>query len=56
VALVARRKEEGIVKVKGSPGEGSRRELSLARRASFVLGFLMARYTDAALPHIDAAG
>jgi len=25
-------KEEGIVKVEGSPGEGSRRELSLARR------------------------
>jgi len=48
-------KEEGIVKVEGLSGRGLAAGVVVGAAGSFVLGFLMARYTDAALPHIDAA-
>jgi nicotinamide mononucleotide transporter len=48
-------KEEGIVRVERLSGRGLAAGVVVGAAGSFVLGFLMARYTDAALPHIDAA-
>jgi nicotinamide mononucleotide transporter len=48
-------KEEGIVKVERLSGLALALGLGVGAAGSFLLGFLMARYTDAALPHIDAA-
>ncbi|HKM82354.1 MAG TPA: nicotinamide riboside transporter PnuC [Candidatus Acidoferrum sp.] len=48
-------KEEGIVRVERLSGRGLAAGLVVGAVGSFLLGFLMARYTDAALPHIDAA-
>jgi nicotinamide mononucleotide transporter len=48
-------KEEGIVRVERLSGRGLAMGVAVGAVGSFVLGFLMARYTDAALPHIDAA-
>lgn len=48
-------KEEGIVRVERLSGRGLAAGLVVGAVGSFLLGYLMARYTDAALPHIDAA-
>ena len=48
-------KEEGIVRVERLSGRGLAAGVLGGAAGSFLLGFLMARYTDAALPHIDAA-
>jgi nicotinamide mononucleotide transporter len=48
-------KEEGIVKVERLSGRGLAAGVVVGAAGSFLLGLLMARYTDAALPHIDAA-
>jgi len=48
-------KEEGIVRVERLSARGIAAGVVVGAAGSFVLGFLMARYTDAALPHIDAA-
>lgn len=48
-------KEEGIVKVERLSGLALASGLGVGAAGSFLLGFLMAHYTDAALPHIDAA-
>ena len=48
-------KEEGIVRVERLSGRGLAAGIVVGAAGSFLLGFLMARYTDAALPHIDAA-
>ena len=48
-------KEEGRVRVERLSGLGLAVGVVVGAAGSFVLGFWMARYTDAALPHIDAA-
>ena len=48
-------KEEGTVRVERLSGRGLAVGVVVGAAGSFLLGFLMARYTDAALPHIDAA-
>ncbi|MFI5097556.1 MAG: nicotinamide riboside transporter PnuC [Candidatus Acidiferrales bacterium] len=48
-------KEDGTVRVERLSGRGLAAGVVVGAAGSFVLGFLMARYTDAALPHIDAA-
>jgi nicotinamide mononucleotide transporter len=48
-------KEEGSVMVERLSGLGLAVGVVVGAAGSFVLGFWMARYTDAALPHIDAA-
>src|SRR5271166_6166760 len=48
-------KEEGSVRVERLSRQGLAAGLVLGAAGSWVLGFLMAHYTDAALPHIDAA-
>jgi nicotinamide mononucleotide transporter len=48
-------KEEGIVRVERLSGRGLAVGVVVGAAGSFLLGFWMARYTDAALPHIDAA-
>ncbi|MGB2676942.1 MAG: nicotinamide riboside transporter PnuC [Candidatus Acidiferrum sp.] len=48
-------KEEGTVRVDRLSGRGLAAGVVVGAAGSFLLGFLMARYTDAALPHIDAA-
>ncbi len=48
-------KEEGIVRVERLSRRGLAAGIVVGAAGSFLLGFLMARYTDAALPHIDAA-
>ena len=47
--------EEGSVMVERLSGLGLASGIAVGAVGSGVLGFLMARYTDAALPHIDAA-
>jgi len=47
--------EEGTVRVERLSGRGLVAGVALGALGSFLLGYLMARYTDAALPHIDAA-
>lgn len=48
-------KEEGIVRVERLSGRGLAAGVVVGAAGSFLLGHLMARYTDAALPHVDAA-
>jgi len=48
-------KEEGVVKVERLSGLALTLGVLAGAAGSFLLGYLMARYTDAALPHIDAA-
>jgi nicotinamide mononucleotide transporter len=48
-------KEEGTVKVERLSGRGFAVGMIIGAAGSFLLGFYMAHYTDAALPHIDAA-
>jgi len=48
-------KEEGTVRVERLAGRGLALGIVVGTAGSFLLGFLMARYTDAALPRIDAA-
>jgi len=48
-------KEEGAVKVERLSGRGFAVGMIIGAAGSFLLGFYMAHYTDAALPHIDAA-
>jgi len=48
-------KEEGTVRVERLSGQGLAAGVVVGAAGSFLLGFLMAHYTDAALPHIDAA-
>jgi len=48
-------KEEGIVRVERLSGRGLAAGIVVGAAGSFLLGYLMAHYTDAALPHIDAA-
>jgi len=48
-------KEEGTVRVERLSGRGLAAGVVVGAAGSFLLGFLMAHYTDAALPHIDAA-
>jgi len=48
-------KEEGIVRVERLSGRGLAVGVVVGAVGSFLLGYLMAHYTDAALPHIDAA-
>jgi len=48
-------KEEGTVRVERLSGRGLAAGVAVGAAGSFMLGFLMAHYTDAALPHIDAA-
>jgi nicotinamide mononucleotide transporter len=48
-------KEEGIVRVERLSGRGLAVGIVVGAVGSFLLGYLMAHYTDAALPHIDAA-
>jgi nicotinamide mononucleotide transporter len=47
--------QEGSVRVERLSWAGIAAGLAVGAAGSFVLGFLMARYTDAALPHIDSA-
>jgi nicotinamide mononucleotide transporter len=47
-------KEEGTVRVERLSGLALVLGLGVGAAGSFLLGFFMARYTDAALPHIDA--
>jgi nicotinamide mononucleotide transporter len=47
-------KEEGTVRVERLSGRGLVAGLVVGAAGSVLLGFLMARYTDAALPYIDA--
>jgi len=47
--------EEGSVKVERLSGRGLAAGMIIGAAGSFLLGFFMAHYTDAALPHIDAA-
>ena len=47
--------EEGAVRVERLSGRGLAAGLVAGALGSFLLGYLMAHYTDAALPHIDAA-
>jgi nicotinamide mononucleotide transporter len=46
---------EGSVRVERLAWAGLAAGLALGAAGSLLLGFLMARYTDAALPHIDSA-
>ena len=48
-------REEGIVKVESFPWQGWARGIVAGVSGSIVLGFVMARYTNAALPHVDAS-
>jgi len=48
-------KEEGTVRVERLSGQGLAAGVVVGAAGSFLLGFLMAHYTDATLPHIDAA-
>jgi len=48
-------KEEGSVRVERLSRLGLALGIAAGAVGSFVLGYVMARYTDAALPHIDAA-
>lgn len=48
-------KEEGTVRVERLSGRGLALGMIIGAAGSFLLGFYMAHYTDAALPHIDAA-
>lgn len=48
-------KEQGEVRVERLSGLGLASGIVVGAVGSALLGFLMARYTDAALPHIDAA-
>jgi nicotinamide mononucleotide transporter len=48
-------KEEGIVRVERLSGRGLAMGVVVGAAGSFLMGYLMAHYTDAALPHIDAA-
>ncbi len=48
-------KEEGIVRVERLSGRGLAAGIVVGAAGSFLLGYLMAHYTDAALPHVDAA-
>ena len=48
-------KEEGIVRVERLSGLGLALGITAGAVGSFLLGYVMAHYTDAALPHIDAA-
>ena len=48
-------KEEGIVRVERLSGRGLAAGVVVGALGSFLLGYLMAHHTDAALPHIDAA-
>src|SRR5208337_1611814 len=47
-------KEEGIVRVERLSGRGLAEGIAVGAAGSVGLGFLMAQYSDAALPHIDA--
>ena len=47
--------EEGIVRVERLSGLGLALGITAGAVGSFLLGYVMAHYTDAALPHIDAA-
>lgn len=47
--------EEGSVKVERLSGRAFAVGMIIGAAGSFLLGFFMAHYTDAALPHIDAA-
>ena len=47
-------KEEGTVRVERLSGRGLAAGIVVGAAGSFLLGFFMARYTDAALPHVDA--
>jgi nicotinamide mononucleotide transporter len=48
-------KAEGAIKVERLSGAGLASGIAAGALGSALLGFLMARYTDAALPHIDAS-
>ena len=48
-------KEEGSVRVERLSGGSLAAGVVVGAAGSFLLGFLMAHYTDATLPHIDAA-
>jgi len=48
-------KEEGIVRVERLSGLGLALGITAGAVGSCLLGYVMAHYTDAALPHIDAA-
>ena len=48
-------REEGSVKVESFPWQGWARGIVAGTAGSLLLGFLMARYTNAALPHVDAS-
>lgn len=48
-------KEEGTVRVERLSGLGLAAGIVAGGAGSALLGFLMARYTDAALPHVDAS-
>ena len=45
--------QEGSVKVERLSCRGLAAGVAAGAAGSLILGFLMARYTDAALPHID---
>ncbi len=47
--------EEGSVKVERLSSRGFAAGMIFGTAGSFLLGYFMAHYTDAALPHIDAA-
>lgn len=48
-------REEGTVRVERLSGRGFTWGIIAGAVGSFLLGYVMAHYTDAALPHIDAA-
>src|SRR6266404_6323785 len=48
-------KEEGSIRVEHLSGRGLTSGIIVGAVGSFLLGFLMARYTDAALPFSDAS-
>ncbi len=48
-------KEEGTVRVERLSARGFTAGMIIGAVGSFLLGYFMAHYTDAALPHIDAA-
>ncbi len=48
-------KEEGSVRVERLSRQSLTVGLIVGAAGSFLLGFLMARFTDAAIPHIDAS-
>jgi nicotinamide mononucleotide transporter len=48
-------RQEGTVKVETFPWQGWLRGMVAGSIGSLLLGFLMARYTNASLPHVDAS-